>query len=60
MTDCPTPSRTDYATEGAAWGALRIHQRTDGRTTLPYRCCCSAWHLAPAGEARAKRAAGRA
>jgi hypothetical protein len=54
MPDCPQPTRARYATEGAAWGALR---GTPDR--MPYRCPCGAWHLAPTAEARAKRAAGR-
>lgn len=54
MNDCPTPKRAIYATEGAAWGALR-----GARGKLPYRCPCGGWHVAPTAEARAKRQAGR-
>jgi len=60
MPDCPTPKRAIYATEGAAWGALRGWPTFEGaRPQAPYRCICRGWHIAPRTEALRHRTAGR-
>jgi len=54
MSDCPTPKRAIYATEGAAWARIARPSRE-----LPYRCICRGWHIAPRAEALRHRTAGR-
>jgi hypothetical protein len=58
MSDCPTPKRASYATEGAAWGVIARGNLIG--IDAAYRCRgCLGWHIAPRDEALRLRGVGR-
>ena len=45
MTACPTPTKTRYATQGAAETAAARVSLSAGLPMRPYECPCTWWHL---------------
>lgn len=57
MSDCPTPKRPIYATEGAAWAMIAACNLIG--IDAAYRCHAGHWHVAPRDEALRHREVGR-